>query len=97
MASLYRTCLRRTLVKTNTPKNKVVYRWFYIDIRKALEPGADRGEAIFGVPEDRRLKRNFDREIVLDLSTREKETARMMFPLKLRYLDQSEFVNFPLT
>ena len=81
MTSLYQTCLRRTVVKTITPKNKVVYRWFYIDIRKALEPGADREEAIFGVPEDRRLKRNFDREIVLDLSTRENEIGQMMFPL----------------
>ena len=52
MTSLYQVTLRGKVVETVTPKNKKVKRWFYIDIRKALDPDADREEAIVGVPED---------------------------------------------
>lgn len=81
MTSLYHACLSREVVKTITPKNKLVLRWFYIDIAKSIDPSADRDDAIFSVPEDRRLKANFDKTIVLDLSTREAEYASLMFPL----------------
>lgn len=81
MTSLYHACLSREVVKTITPKNKLVHRWFYIDIAKSIDPSADRDDAIFGVPEDRRLKANFDKTIVLDLSTQEAEYASLMFPL----------------
>jgi len=64
MTSLYQACLRREVVETITPKNKMVKRWFYIDIRKALQPDAGRDEVIFSVPEDRRIKTNFDRDIL---------------------------------
>ena len=38
MTSLYQVTLRGKVVETVTPKNKKVKRWFYIDIRKALDP-----------------------------------------------------------
>jgi hypothetical protein len=53
-----------------------VKRWFYIDIRKALDPTVDREEAIVGVPEDRMIRTDFGREVVLDVSSPEKEYAR---------------------
>lgn len=81
MTSLFQACLRQDVVETITPKNKLVRRWFYIDIQKALQPGVDRDDAIFSVPEDRRLKENFDKDIRLDLSTRELEYESHMFPL----------------
>lgn len=81
MTSLYQACMRRQVVETITPKNKLVRRWFYIDIRKALEPNADREEAIFGVPEDRKIKSNFDKDVVLDLSEPKREYAALQFPL----------------
>jgi hypothetical protein len=81
MTSLYQVILRRKVVETVTPKNKRVKRWFYIDIRKSLDPSADREEAIVGVPEDRVVRKDFGREIVLDLSSPEKEYASLMFPL----------------
>ena len=52
MTSLYQVTLRGKVVETVTPKKKKVKRWFYIDIRKALDPSVDREEAIIGVPED---------------------------------------------
>ena len=81
MTSLYQACLRREVVKTITEKKKMVKRWFYIDIQKALTPGADRDDAIFGVPEDRRLKTNFDKTILRDVSQPELEFVQLMFPL----------------
>src|SRR5271163_3947678 len=53
MTSLYQVTLRGKVVETVTPKKKKVKRWFYIDIRRAMEPSIDREEAIIGVPEDR--------------------------------------------
>lgn len=81
MTSLYRACLKQDIVETITPKNKLVKRWFYIDIQKALRADADREEAVFAVPEDRRLKINFDRDILLDLSKPEFEYEKLMYPL----------------
>jgi len=90
MTSLYQACLRRDVVQTITPKNKMVKRWFYIDIQKALMPDGDRDDAIFSVPEDRRLKTNFDKDILLDLSEPQHEFATMMFPLN-RVFDWDEW------
>jgi len=81
MTSLYQTCLRREVVQTVTPRLKLVKRWFYIDMRKSMDPSEDRENAIVSVPEDRRIKSNFDRKIELDLSTAELEYENLMFPL----------------
>lgn len=81
MTSLYQVTLRRQVVETMTAKNKKVKRWFYLDIRKALEPAADREDAIIGVPEDRIIRTDFGRAEVLDLSTPEKEYASLMYPV----------------
>jgi len=82
MTSLYQVTLRGQVVETVTPKNKKVRRWFYIDIRKALDPGVDREEAIVGVPEDRVQRTDFGREVQLDLSTAEREYAALMYPVR---------------
>jgi len=81
MTSLYHVTLRGKVVETVTPKKKKVKRWFYIDIRKALEPSTDREEAIVGVPEDRIVKTDFGREVVLDLSSPKQEYACLMYPV----------------
>ena len=81
MTSLYQSCMRRHVVSTITAKKRLVKRWFYIDIRKAVNAEADRDAAIFAVPEDRKMKENFDRDIVLDISTAELEYESLMYPL----------------
>jgi hypothetical protein len=81
MTSLYQVTLRSKIVETVTPKNKKVRRWFYIDIRKALDSTADREEAIVGMPEDRIKRKDFGREVELDLSTPQKEYASLMYPV----------------
>jgi len=81
MTSLYQSCMRRQVVSTITAKKRLVKRWFYIDIRKALNAEADRDSAIFAVPEDRKIKENFDKDIVLDLSSAQLEYDSLMYPL----------------
>lgn len=81
MTSLYQVTLRGKVVETVTPKNKRVKRWFYIDIAKAIDETVDREEAVIGVPEDRKERTAFGREVTLDLSTPEKEYAALMFPV----------------
>lgn len=81
MTSLFQVTLRGKVVATVTPKKKKVKRWFYLDIRKALDPAIDREDAIVGVPEDRIVRTDFGREVVLDLSSPQKEYAARMFPV----------------
>jgi hypothetical protein len=90
MTSLFQSCLRQQVVKTITPKKKVVERWFYLDIRKALRPDVDREDAIIGVPADKKIKQDFNRTTVLDLSTTEQEYAELMFPLN-RVFDRGDW------
>jgi hypothetical protein len=90
MTSLFQTSMRREVVQTITVRQKLVRRWFYIDIEKALDPAADREDAIVLVPEDRRIKKNFDKDVVLDLSTPTFEYEQMMFPLN-RAFDWDEW------
>ena len=81
MTSLYQATLRGKVVETVTPKKKKVKRWFYIDIRKSLDSSVDREEAIVGVPEDRVVRTDFGREVIVDLSSAEREYASLMYPL----------------
>lgn len=85
MTSLYQVTIRNQVVSTVTPKNKRVKRWFYIDMMKALDPLADREEAILGVPEDRIVRSNFGKTIDLDLSTRDDEIAHLMYPVPMLF------------
>ncbi len=81
MTSLYQATLRGKVVETVTPKKKKVKRWFYIDIRKSLDPSIDREDAIISVPEDRIVRTDFGREVILDLSSSEHEYALLMYPV----------------
>lgn len=83
MTSLYQVTLRGKVVRTVTPKKKRVDRWFYIDIRKALDPETDREDAIIGMPAERILRDNFGKDVVLDLSSRDKEFDELMYPLSM--------------
>jgi hypothetical protein len=81
LTSLYQVMLRNEVVRTTTPKNKIVRRWFYIDMRRAIDDSVDREEAIIAIPENRKIAENFGKDIVLDLSVEGTEFEHMMFPL----------------
>lgn len=81
MTSMYQVSMRGKVVETVTPKKKRVKRWFYIDIRKALDPSVNREDAIVGLPEDRMVRTDFGREVILNLSTAEHEYRSLMYPV----------------
>lgn len=85
ITSIYCATSSKKPVKTKSEKNKnkVLKRFYYISIDKSLDPFEDRIDSIASVPDDRIIKKNFDREIELDLSTREKEFEKSMFPLNI--------------
>lgn len=80
ITSLYQTTMRQDVIETVNSKRQTIRRFYYIDMAQALDPSADRMDAIVGVPENRIETRNFGKEIVRDLSTREAEYAQCMFP-----------------
>lgn len=69
-------------VSTVDDKKVPIQRHYYFDIAKTLEgaEGFVAEDAIVALDSDRTLRRNFGRDIKLDLSTPEKEYAAMHFP-----------------
>ena len=59
--------------------NKRSRKWYYLDLKKALDPNTERSEAIIAFPESKKL-RTFGGELI-DVSTPEKEYAAGLFPL----------------
>lgn len=91
LTSIYRATCCKEPVNTTTEKGKNIKRFYYLDINKCLDENADRDEAVFSIPADRRKKENFDRDIKLDLSTRELEYQQEMFPLNIVFDSNESF------
>ena len=68
--------------------SRVIKRWYYLDMRAALDPSADPEDLIVSVPESRVETRNFGREIVVDLSEKELEFHQHMMPTE-RIMDNT--------
>lgn len=90
MTSLYQVLLRGKPVHTVTPRLQPAVRWFYIDIRKALDAATDRDEAVVSIPESKQVTSDFGRQVDLDLTTRESEIDNLLFPVQ-ELLDTSKW------
>lgn len=88
ITSLYQVLASGEVVETQDDHKKPIKRWYYIDIMAALDPAADRDEAIISVPESRQVRTLH--EIKLDVSTVELEWEQRLFPLRLIFGDNSE-------
>ena len=78
-------------------RGRKIKRWYYIDMIKAMDPDADRDEAIESVPEDKVRFGVFGRDIVRNLSTSKDEYQQHMMPTEV-LLNHNEwmfgYVNF---
>ena len=83
LTSIYSSLYSQSPVHTRTEKGRDIHRYYYIDIEKALDTGADRIDAIVSLPASRLLTANFGRDIILDLSAPDKEYEQKMFPLNI--------------
>jgi hypothetical protein len=81
MTSLYQSTYAKAPVRTRTVRGTEVERFYYIDIQRAVSLPTELEEAVVGVPADRVIRTNFGRDVVLDLSTPEKEFEQDHFPL----------------
>ena len=83
LTSMYRVTVSKDPVDTKTDKGKSIKRYYYLDIKKCLDENQDRYDAVIPVPEDRKVKTDFDRTVLLDVSTRELEYEHEMFPINI--------------
>lgn len=83
LTSLYQAIISNKVVKTRNAKGYEIKRWYYIDMQKALDPNTDLEEAIFSTNENKIITENIGRDVVLDLTTREKEYENLMYPVSL--------------
>jgi hypothetical protein len=67
-------------VQTRTSKGKKIQRYYYFNIRSALEAPHALDEAVVAVDETRQMRSDFGRKVDLDLSTRELECRELYFP-----------------
>ena len=89
LTSLYNALYSKSAVHTKTDKGKLINRFYYLSIDKALDFSADDEEIVISVPESRQIASDFGRHIDLDLSTRNYEFEHKMFPLNI-ILDTNE-------
>ncbi|WP_300970434.1 DUF262 domain-containing protein [Thiocapsa sp.] len=99
LTSLYQALMLDEVVETTNAKKQKVNRWYYIDMRKAVQSPEDLEEAIVGLPESRQLL-NFRGELISDYSTPEREYEAELFPIRNVFEDDdwrmaySEFWDF---
>ena len=80
LTSLYQSLLHKGPVVTHDNRGRRIKRWYYVDMMAVMNPTIDREDAIISVAEDKRETRDFGREVVRDLSSREKEFEQHMMP-----------------
>ena len=81
LTSLYQTFYSKNPVRTRNARGQEVNRYYYLDIREAIRDRADIKDAIIGVPADRILRKNFGRDVDIDLSTPNNEFENHALPL----------------
>jgi hypothetical protein len=96
LTSLFQSLMSGQPVNTTDARGKRLKRWYYIDIARALGDEGDREDAIIGVPEDRRVREDFGRSVVADLSTPEGEQEAGMFPLRLVFDEEGDMLGWVL-
>ena len=80
LTSLFQSLRLDRPVLTKDHGGREIERWYYINIREALDENTDREEAIVSLPGNRQV-RKFGRDIVEDYSTPALEYEAMLFPL----------------
>lgn len=73
------------VVSTKDARGKLLERRYFVHMADALEDANRMDEAVISVPSDGMIKTNFNRDIVLDLSTPDKQHEAGYFPLNLLF------------
>lgn len=73
------------VVHTKDSRGKLLERRYFVNMKLALEDVNRMDEAVRSVPADGVIRKNFDRDIVLDLSTPERQREAGYYPLNLLF------------
>lgn len=87
LTTLYQVFKSLNAVETSLPQNrdKKIYRYYYLDIKKSLNPNVDRLDAIISISDNKIITTEIGRNIKLDLTSREQEYKKLMFPLNITF------------
>jgi hypothetical protein len=84
MTSLFLALKSPKPVPTRDSRGKELHRHYYADMNHCTNPIADREEeGIVSVPADRLVTKDFGRQVVNDVRTREGEILAELFPLEM--------------
>ena len=89
ITSLFQSLRPDQPVHTRDQHGRQIERWYYIRMALALDPIADREDAVVSLPADRQIKR-FGRKVEEDYSTPDLEYKAMLFPLSQAF-DSSDW------
>ncbi|HEV7667174.1 MAG TPA: DUF262 domain-containing protein [Thermoanaerobaculia bacterium] len=85
LTSMYLSLRSGLSVKTRTEKGVDISRVYFLDMRKCLDPTADREDAVLSVPESLRVTSDFGRKVDLDVSTPALQYEQRLFPIALTF------------
>ncbi|MGI6073798.1 MAG: GmrSD restriction endonuclease domain-containing protein [Fermentimonas sp.] len=94
LTTLYQVFMSKNpvITRTSTDKDTTIKRFYYINMKKAIDPNEERLDAIVSISENKVKTEELGRKIILDLRTREDEYKNMMFPLNLAFSDTMEWI-----
>lgn len=94
LTTLYQVFMsdKPVITRMDTDKDSIIKRYYYMDIKKAIDPEIDRLDAIISISDDKIKTENIGREIILDLRTREDEYKNLMFPLNLTFSNTMDWI-----
>ena len=79
LTSLYQALKGQAAVNTKDARGKSICRWYYIDMKLAVDSEAEREDALLSVPEDKQVKA-FGGGNPRDVTTPEREYTASLFP-----------------
>lgn len=79
--SLFQALSGDGVVDTEDDRRKKLRRKYYLDIEQAVGTTQDRDAAVISLPHDGLVTENFGRDVVLDVSTPEKEQQLGLMPM----------------
>ena len=82
---MYRSIYGKDAVATTNYKYAPILRFYYFDMNAYLDSNADRYDAVISFSKDRMIKKNFDCDVKLDLSTCKLECKNEMNPVNILF------------
>lgn len=88
MTSMFQALTGDGIVETEDSRHHKLTRRYFIDVEKALGDARSQDEAVRSLPADGMIKENFNRDIVFDVSSAEKQQHEGLMPMSVLF-DQS--------